>query len=71
MNSKRPWSDEDDKRFRSLALSGFSLTEIAEKMQRGTSSVRNRALKLNIALARDRNPMTKPLQSSTIRSSSD
>ena len=62
IRKKVPWSADDDQQLRSLALSGLSLTGIAQEMRRGTSSVRNRALKLNIALARDRNPMTKPLR---------
>lgn len=64
MSKNLPWSVEDDERLRNLALSGFSLTEISNQMRRGTSSVRSRALKLNIALARDRNAMVKPLKAS-------
>jgi hypothetical protein len=62
MSVKRPWLDEDDKQLRSLALSGFSLTEISEQMQRGINSVRNRAMKLDIALARDRNSQQTPVR---------
>jgi hypothetical protein len=36
------------------------LAQIAEQMLRNKSSVRNRASKLEIAIARDRNPMQKP-----------
>jgi hypothetical protein len=57
MSRNIPWSDDEDQQLRSLALSGFSLAEIARQMARGTSSVRSRALKLGIAIARDRNPM--------------
>jgi hypothetical protein len=57
MSRNIPWSDEDDQQLRSLALSGFGLAEIARQMLRGMSSVRSRALKLGIAIARDRNPM--------------
>jgi hypothetical protein len=59
MSPNIPWSDEDDQRLRSLALSGMSLTEIARQMQRGLSSVRSRARKNATAIARDRNPMLK------------
>jgi hypothetical protein len=62
MSRNIPWSDEDDQQLRSLALSGFSLAEIARQMVRVTSSVRSRALKLGIAIARDRNPMQGPLK---------
>jgi hypothetical protein len=54
------WSSEEDERLRKLALSGASLAQIAEQMLRNKSSVRNRASKLEIAIARDRNPMQKP-----------
>ena len=60
MSCNIPWSDEGDQQVRSLALSGFSLAEIAHQMVRGKSSVRSRALKLGIAIARDRNPMQGP-----------
>jgi len=49
------WSAEADERLRALARSGLSLAEIAHQMQRSKSSVRARAIKLAIALARDRN----------------
>jgi hypothetical protein len=52
-----PWSPANDEELRKLALSGASLAEIAEKVQRSKSAVRTRASKLNIAIARDRNPM--------------
>ena len=60
MSRNIPWSDEDDQQLRGLALLGFSLAEIAHQMARGKSSVRSRALKIEIAIARDRNPMRKP-----------
>jgi hypothetical protein len=56
MSLNIPWSDEDDQKLRSLALSGFSLAQIAHQMVRNKSSVRSRALKIEIVLARDRNP---------------
>jgi hypothetical protein len=51
------WSPAEDERLRKLALSGLSLAEIAGQMERSKSSVRARALKMNIAIAYDRNPM--------------
>jgi hypothetical protein len=54
-----PWSPAEDEQLRKLALSGVSLSEIAARMERSKSSVRARALKMNIAIARDRNPMQK------------
>jgi hypothetical protein len=54
------WSPVEDERLRKLALSGFSLGQIAGQMERSKSSVRTRALKMNIAIAYDRNPMQKP-----------
>jgi hypothetical protein len=60
MSRNIPWSDEDDQQLRSLALSGFSLAQMAHQMVRSKSSVRSRALKIEIAIARDRNPMQGP-----------
>jgi hypothetical protein len=57
MSPNIPWSDEEDQYLRDLAKSGLSLTEIAHQMRRGVSSVRGRALKITVAIARDRNPM--------------
>jgi hypothetical protein len=54
-----PWSPDEDERLRKLALSGASMAEIAQQMQRTKSSVRARALKLKIAIAREENPMQK------------
>jgi hypothetical protein len=65
MSPNTPWSDEEDQRLRSLAKSGLSLTEIAHEMQRGVSSVRSRARKYAIAIARDRNPMQAPIKTAT------
>ena len=53
------WSDEEDEQLKKLARSGFGMVEIAELMQRTKSSVRARALKLNIAIARQENPMRR------------
>ncbi len=55
-----PWSPEEDTQLRKLARSGLSLGEIAVQMERSKSSVRTRALAMNVAIARDRNPMQKP-----------
>jgi hypothetical protein len=54
-----PWSEEEDEQFRKLAKSGIGMAEIAQMMQRTKSSVRVRALKLEIAIARQENPMRK------------
>jgi hypothetical protein len=43
MSRNFPWSDDDDQQLRSLALSGFSLAEIAHQMVRSKSSVRSRS----------------------------
>jgi hypothetical protein len=56
MNGAPGWSIEEDERLRAMARSGISLAEIADLMQRSKSSVRARATRLTIALARDRNP---------------
>jgi hypothetical protein len=42
----------------------ISMAEIAEQMQRSKSSVRSRALKIKIAIARERNPMQKEKRAS-------
>jgi hypothetical protein len=55
-----PWSSEEDNRLRKLAISGLSLVDIAAQMGRNKSSVRARALKMKVAIARDRNPMQNP-----------
>jgi hypothetical protein len=59
------WSLAEDDQLRRIALFGASFAEIAAQMQRSKSSVRNRALKLQIAIARDRNPtqiLSRPSQ---------
>jgi hypothetical protein len=52
-----PWSSDDDDQLRKLARSGFSLVEITQEIQRSKSAIYARAVKLNIVVARDRNPM--------------
>ena len=47
-----PWTAEDDEFLREHARAGESVSEIAEQLNRVPSSVRNRALRLNIKLAR-------------------
>jgi hypothetical protein len=56
MNSG-PWSPEEDDLLRNLAISGFSLVEITHEIRRSKSAIYAWAIKLNIVLARDRNPM--------------
>jgi DNA-directed RNA polymerase specialized sigma24 family protein len=51
---KNPWPPEDDEKLRELAKSGESATEIAKHMDRSVDSVRTRASRLNIALAKSR-----------------
>jgi len=53
------WSNEEDEQLKKLARSGFGMVEITESMRRTKSSVRARALKLNIAIARQENPMRR------------
>jgi hypothetical protein len=55
----RAWTLDEDERLRNLALAGLSLRELALEMGRGTSSVRVRAMKLDVAIARDLNGMQK------------
>ena len=54
-----PWLLTDDDLLRALAMRGLSEGEIAEQMQRNKSSVRSRAAKIEVAIARDRNGMQK------------
>ena len=57
--SRSPWTTEEDRQLRKLAQAGLSLTEIAREVGRNQSSVRARAIKLDIAIARDLNGMQK------------
>ena len=57
--SRSPWTADDDKQLRKLAQAGLSLRELALELGRSTSSVRTRALKLEVAIARDLNGMQK------------
>ena len=55
----KAWTSSEEERLLKLALSGASMAEIAQQMQRTKSAVRTRALKLKIAIAREENPMQK------------
>jgi|KBSSwiStaDraftv2_1062776.scaffolds.fasta_scaffold104681_2 IS30 family transposase len=57
--SRSPWTTEEDRQLRKLAQAGLSLTEIAREVGRNQSSVRVRAIKLDIAIARDLNGMQR------------
>lgn len=59
MTAPVPWSALDDDLLRILARRGLSEGEIAEQMQRNKSSVRSRAAKIMVPIARDRNGMQK------------
>lgn len=48
------WTTEEDDFLREMARSGESVARIAEKLNRATGSVRNRALRLRIPIARSR-----------------
>jgi hypothetical protein len=52
-----PWSDAEDVRLRKLARSGIGIVEIAAHLGRTKSAIRARVEKLNIAVARQQNPM--------------
>jgi hypothetical protein len=43
-----PWTSEEDKRLRTLALSGISVAAMATQMKRSTAAVRNRAARLKL-----------------------
>ena len=49
-----PWTSEEDKRLRTLALSGISVAAMATQMKRSTAAVRNRAARLKIVMAKSR-----------------
>ena len=48
------WTPEEDDVLREMARSGESAARIAEELNRATSSVRNRAARLNIQVAKAR-----------------
>jgi hypothetical protein len=49
-----PWTSEEDKRLRTLALSGISVAAMATQMKRSTAAVRDRAARLKIVVAKSR-----------------
>jgi hypothetical protein len=49
-----PWTSEEDKRLRTLALSGISVAAMPRQMKRSTAAVRNRAARLKIVVAKSR-----------------
>jgi hypothetical protein len=49
-----PWRPEDDALLRELARAGEDLATIAKRLNRSKGSTRNRALRLDIALAKAR-----------------
>jgi DNA-directed RNA polymerase specialized sigma24 family protein len=53
------WSTADDELLRDLARRGLSEGEIADRLKRNKSSVRTRAKRIDVAIARDRNGMQK------------
>lgn len=57
----RFWTSDDDDRLRKLALAGLSVTQLALELGRSASSVPARAIKLDIAIARDPNGVLKRL----------
>ena len=54
-----PWSTADDDLLRDLARRGLSEGEIADRLKRNKSSVRTRAKRIGVTIARDRNGMQK------------
>ncbi len=48
-----PWTSEEDKRLRALALSGISVAAMATQ-KRSTAAVRNRAARLKIVVAKSK-----------------
>ena len=48
----QPWTPSDDERLRKLAAEGPSSVTIAERMKRSPASIRDRAKKLKIVLAK-------------------
>jgi hypothetical protein len=48
-----PWTSEEDKRLRTLALSGINVAAMATQ-KRSTAAVRNRAARLKIVVAKSK-----------------
>ena len=57
--SRDLWTTDELEGLRELAQAGMSLTELAREMARSMSSIRTRAEKLNITIARDMNRMRR------------
>jgi hypothetical protein len=53
------WTAIEDENLRKLAMAGFSLTEISKQIGRAKSGVWTRAVKLQIAIAKDQNGTKK------------
>jgi hypothetical protein len=53
------WTPGEDAKLRALALAGLSLAEISQHIGRPKAGVRDRAGRLEIAIARDQNGMQK------------
>jgi hypothetical protein len=53
------WLQDDDEKLRALAITGLSAAQIAQRMLRPKASVRGRAAKLGIVIARDAHAMKK------------
>jgi hypothetical protein len=49
-----PWTLQEDDLLREMARSGLSVAEIGKRINRSLGSIRNRALRLDIVLAKDR-----------------
>ena len=49
-----PWTSEEDKRLRTLALSGTSVAAMATQVKRSKAAVRNRARRLKIVVGKSR-----------------
>ena len=52
--AQNPWTPEEDELLRKLARSGESVMNITERLNRSDHSVRTRAVRLNIVLAKSR-----------------
>jgi DNA-binding NarL/FixJ family response regulator len=59
MGNGVPWSADEDQRLRRLAQAGLGAREIAVKMNRTPRAIREHARKINIAIARSQNRVTK------------
>ena len=55
-----PWTPEEDDLLRKLARSGESVANIAKHIDRSLGSIRNRAVRLNIALVKFRKVKDMP-----------